>query len=68
VSNYPSTPGGGSKERVLEQQKMCSKTSPLFALQLHGVDSSMEFWSWDVWLDFLMELLEFRSGAMLNRT
>ena len=27
----------------------------------------MEFWSWGVWLDFLLELLEFWSGAMPNR-
>ena len=50
-----------------ELQKRCSKTPPPFALQLHGVGSSMEFWSWGVWLDFFMELLEFKSGAKPNR-
>ena len=42
----------------LELQKRCSKTPPPFALQLHGVGSSKEFWSWGVWLEFLLELLE----------
>ena len=50
----------------LELQKRCSKTPPPFALQLHRVGSSKEFWSWGVWLEFLLELLEFWSGAMPN--
>ena len=52
---------------ALELQKRCSKTPPPFALQLHGVGSSKEFWSWDVWLEFLLKLLEFWSRAMPNR-
>ena len=52
---------------VLELQKRCSKTPPPFALQLHGVGSSMEFWSWSVWLENWLELLEFSSRAMPNR-
>jgi len=72
------TPGGANFELSwnclmeqlwveLELQKRCSKTPPPFALQLHGVGSSKEFWSWGVWLEFLLELLEFWSGAMPNR-
>jgi len=72
------TPGGANFELSwnclmeqlwveLELQKRCSKTPPPFALQLHGVGSAKEFWSWGVWLEFLLELLEFWSGAMPNR-
>jgi hypothetical protein len=45
VGNYTSTTQLGSYLMVLEQQKRFSKTPPAFALQLHGVSISMEFWS-----------------------
>jgi hypothetical protein len=66
VGNYTSTPRLGSYLVVLEQQKRYSKTPPSFALQLHRVGNSMEFWSWGVWLENWMELPEFNSRAMPN--
>jgi hypothetical protein len=47
VGNYIRTARLVSYLVVPDQQKRCSKTPPPFVLQLHGVGSFIEFWSWE---------------------